>query len=78
MCGRRFHILSILLAVGAFFLPFLALPLTRARCEKAPRDSMAARAAENQGERPLSPKKADQEFERFRDEVRGDAALGIF
>jgi hypothetical protein len=76
--NRHLRIPSILFAFGAFFLPFLAQPLIRARSETGSPNPTRIRVSAKPGEIPKSEKQRRREHAALCESVRGDVALGVF
>jgi len=76
--NHQFRIASFVLASGAFFLPFLAQPLSRAHSESKIPHPTQIRETEERGESLESEKRRDRAHAEFCEAVRGDVALGVF
>jgi len=76
--NRQMRVISFLLSLGAFFLPFLAQPLTRARSETPSPNPMQERHPALQSERTPSEQRLLRKHAEFCESVRGDVALGVF
>jgi hypothetical protein len=75
---HQFRIASFVLAFGAFFLPFLAQPFSRAHSEmKIPHPTLI-RETGTRSESVESEKRRDRAHAAFCESVRGDVALGVF
>jgi hypothetical protein len=76
--SHKFRIASFLLAFGAFFLPFLAEPFSRAHSDMKSLHPTLIRETAKRSESVESDKKRDRAHAAFCESVRGDVALGVF
>jgi hypothetical protein len=76
--NRQFRIVSYLLALGAFFLPFLAPQPIRARSETLPPNPAPERRPAIQNDRQPSENQLRRKHAAFCESVREDVALGVF
>jgi hypothetical protein len=76
--NHHYRIASFFLALGTFFLPFMAQPLIRAGIETRPCNATQVEERAKKGEISISDKERDRKHVEFCESVRGDVALGVF
>jgi hypothetical protein len=76
--NHQVRIASFLLALGAFFLPFLAQPLTIARGEIKISNPAPVHESMVQNENSTSEARQRRKRAKFCEQVQEDVALGIF
>jgi hypothetical protein len=76
--NHQFRIASFALAFGAFFLPFLTEPFSRAHSEtKTPHPTQILETGKR-SESLEAEQKRNRAHAEFCESVRGDVALGVF
>jgi len=76
--NHHFRIASCALAFGAFFLPFLAQPFSRAHSETKTPHPTQIREVGKRSESLEAEQRRNRAHAEFCESVRGDVALGVF